>query len=231
VNVTPRLGLLWQATPEIQAYANANNAVEPPLLLELTAPGNIDGSVDDLKEQDAWQFEVGTRGTIADRVAFDLSVYDIELWDEIQNVNVQPFPGAPFTIPRFQNIPRSRHTGVELGLDVALAEDLLGPSDWTGGGDRLRFVNNLTFGSFRFVDDPNFGDNYIPGLPSLFLAAELRFETLAGFWIAPGYEAVPSSYDVNSENTATAPAYALANFRSGYTYAPWNLQLFFEART
>ena len=45
-----------------------------------------------------------------------MAVYDIELWDEIRNVNVRPFPGAFFTIPRFENIARSRHTGVEVGF-------------------------------------------------------------------------------------------------------------------
>lgn len=231
VELMPRFGLLWQATPTIQAYLNANNAVEPPLLLELTAPGNIDGSIDDLKAQNAWQFEIGTRGVALDeRLRWDLSVYDVELWNEIQNVNVQPFPGAPFTIPRFQNIPRSRHTGVELGTDVTLVRNLAAALGVSGVEDRVRFIHNLTFGDFRFVDNPTFGDNMLPGLPEVFLAGELRWETASGFWIAPGYEAVPSSYAVNSENTVSAPSYALANFRSGWLYAPWNLEVFFEAR-
>jgi iron complex outermembrane receptor protein len=231
VDLTPRFGLLWQATPTIQAYANANNAVEPPLLLELTAPGNVDGSIDDLKAQDAWQFEVGTRGVAWDeRVRWDLSVYDVELWDEIQNVNVQPFPGAPFTIPRFQNIPRSRHTGVELATDLTLAQNVAAALGAAGVEDRVRFVNNFTFGDFRFVDDPSFGDNMLPGLPEFFLAGELRWETASGVFVAPGYEAVPSSYAVNSENTASAPGYAFANLRSGWVHAPWSLEVFFEAR-
>lgn len=230
-SLTPRYGLLWQATPEIQVYTNASNAVEPPLLLELSAPGNIDGSVDDLKETNAWQFEIGTRGTAADgRVAWDLSLYDIELWNEIQNVNVQPFPGAPFTIPRYQNIPRSRHWGVEFGTVVTLLQDVAASLGISGLQDRLLYVNNFTFGDFRFVDDPTYGDNFIPGLPEFFLAGELRYETTSGFWFAPGFEAVPASYDVNSENTATAPGYAFANLKIGYSYAPWNAEIFFEAR-
>ena len=229
--LTPRFGLLWQASPTVQVYANANNAVEPPLLLELTAPGNIEGSLKDLKPTDAWQFEIGTRGAAFDDVLlWDLSVYDIELWDEIQNVNVQPFPGAPFTIPRYQNVPRSRHTGVELGTNVTLLENVAAVLGVSGVQDRVRFVNNFTFGDFRFVDDPEFGDNFLPGLPEFFLAGELRYETLGGFWFAPGFEAVPSSYDVNSENTATAPSYAFANVKVGYAYAPWNAEIFFEAR-
>jgi iron complex outermembrane receptor protein len=229
--LTPRFGLLWQATPAIQVYANANNAVEPPLLLELTAPGNIDGSIKDLKPTDAWQFEIGTRGAAFDDVfLWDLSLYDIELWDEIQNVNVAPYPDAPFTIPRYQNIPRSRHTGVELGTDVTLLQNVAASLGIAGVQDRVRFVNNFTLGDFRFVDNPTYGDNFLPGLPEFFLAGELRYETVAGFWLAPGFEAVPASYDVNSENTASAPGYAFANLKIGYSYAPWNAEIFFEAR-
>ena len=121
---TPKVGFVWRAAPTVQVFGNASRAYEPPLLLELTAPGQIGGDLSQLQAQTSWQFEVGTRGRWGERLGWDVSVYDIELWDEIQNVNVQPFPGAPFTIPRFQNIPRSRHTGVEVGGDLLLVKDL-----------------------------------------------------------------------------------------------------------
>jgi iron complex outermembrane receptor protein len=41
---------------------------------------------------------------------------------------------------------------------------------------------------------------------------------------------VPTSYAVNSENTAHTEAYALFNLRLGYTYKPWNISTFFEVR-
>ena len=121
---TPKVGFVWRAAPTVQVFGNASRAYEPPLLLELTAPGQIGGDLSQLQAQTSWQFEVGTRGRWGERLGWDVSVYDIELWDEIQNVNVQPFPVAPFTIPRFQNIPRSRHTGVEVGGDLLLVKDL-----------------------------------------------------------------------------------------------------------
>src|SRR5207247_10760217 len=39
-----------------------------PILLELTAPGNLSGNLHELNPTTAWQFEVGTRGTIGLRV-------------------------------------------------------------------------------------------------------------------------------------------------------------------
>jgi hypothetical protein len=38
--------------------------------------------------------------------------------------NVQSLFGAPFTIPRFQNIKRSRHSGIEAGFSLLLFKGL-----------------------------------------------------------------------------------------------------------
>ena len=49
-------------------------------------------------------------------VAWELSLYDVELRNEILNLNVQPFPNAPFTVPTYRHSPRTRHYGAELGV-------------------------------------------------------------------------------------------------------------------
>jgi iron complex outermembrane receptor protein len=199
-------------------------------MLELTAPGQIGGSLDQLQAQKAWQFEVGTRGTLGGRVTWDLSLYDIELWDEIVNVNVQPFPGAPFTIPRFVNVPRSRHSGVEAGVDVVLARDVARSLGFGSAGDSITARLAYTYSRFVYVSDPTFGNNDLPGAPAHFIRAEVRYDHASGFWFAPNVEAVPRGYFVNSENTVRTPAYALAGVRLGYDHKPTNLGLFFEAR-
>jgi iron complex outermembrane receptor protein len=231
-SLSPKVGVVWRVGPEAQVYANVSHAYEPPLLLELTAPGQIPGNLGDLDAQKAWQFEVGTRGTWGTRLSWDVAVYDIELRDEIQNVNVQPFVGAPFTIPRYRNIDRSRHTGAEVGFDLLLVENLAPRLGLGSIGDSLRLRTAYTWSRFTFVDDPNFGDNDLPGAPRHFLHAELRYDHRSGAWFAPGVEAVPKGYDVNSENQRqfrTDP-YALFNVRAGYDYRPWQLGVFFEAR-
>jgi iron complex outermembrane receptor protein len=230
VSVTPTAGAIWRITPAVQLYANATRTYEPPLLLELTAPGQIQGDLSQLHAQKAWQFEVGTRGAIGSWVTWDVAAYDIELWDEIQNVNVQPFPFAPFTIPRYRNIDRSRHTGLELGADVRLLRDVAPRLGLGTAGDLLTLRAAYTWSRFVFVDDPNFGNNDLPGAPEHFLRAELRYDHRAGFWVAPGVEAVPKGYFVDSANTVKTDPYALLHLRAGYTYAPWNLSILFEAR-
>lgn len=226
---SPRVGFVWTPRPGVQVFGNASHGSEPPLLLELTAPGNIPGDLDDLEAQRAWQFELGTRGRIG-RLGWDLSIYDIELWDELQNVNVRPFPGAPFTIPRYQNIPRSRHTGVEAGGDVRVAEDLARRAGLGRAADALVARLSYTWSRFKFVNDPTYRHNDLPGAPAHFVVGELRYDHGSGFWAAPGVEWVPQGYAVDSANRHRTSPYALANLSVGFDHAPWQLSVFFLAR-
>jgi iron complex outermembrane receptor protein len=230
LSFSPRAGFVWRVGRTAQIYGNASHSYEPPLLLELTAPGQLQGNLSQLKAQKAWQFELGTRGDLAKRLGWDLSIYDIELWDEIQNVNVTPFPGAPFTIPRFRNIDRSRHTGLEAGVDLLLVEDIARRLGLGAAGDSLRMRAVYTFSRFVFVDDPNFGNNDLPGAPRHFVRAELRYDHASGFWLAPNFETVPRGYFVNSQNDERTDAYTTFGTRLGYTYKPWQLSAFVEGR-
>lgn len=232
IDMSPKFGFVWQVQPTIQVFGNASRSYEPSLLLELTSPEQL-GSGDNLhllNPQTAWQFEVGSRGTWNKWVEWDVAVYDIELWDEIQNVNIQPFPGAPFTIPRFRNIDRSRHTGVEVGTGLLLAEDVSGRFGLNGVNDTLRFNTAYTWSNFVFVDDVNFGDNDLPGAPEHLLHSEVRYDHPLGFWFAPNVEIVPVGYYVTSENTVRSDPYTLVNLRLGYDFKRWNVDFFFEAR-
>ena len=230
IDVSPKVGFVWNVHPTVQVYGNASRAYEPPLLLEITSPGQLSSDLHLLNPQKAWQFEVGTRSTTNEWLWWDIAVYDIELWDEIQNVNIQPFPNAPFTIPRFRNIDRSRHLGAELAADLLLSKDV---NKWLGGytmGDTLRLRTAYTWSRFTFVDDVNFRNNDIPGAPEHALRTELRYDHPTGFWFAPNLEVIPTGYFVNSENTVRSNPYTLVNLRAGYRLKPWNLDIFFEAR-
>jgi iron complex outermembrane recepter protein len=224
----PKIGTIWQFAPTMQIYGNVSGAYQPPLLLELTAPGQISGTLDDLKPTRGWQFEIGTRGNWGDRLSWDFSVYDYELTDQIQNVNVQPFPGAPFTIPRFQNIPRSRNTGVEVGVDVQLLTGLARALGLGQVADQLRSRLAYTYSRFRFVNNASFDNNIIPGAPAHFIRAELRYENALGFYVAPQVENVPKAYPVNSTNENFTSAYAIVGVQMGYTYKPWNTSVYFQ---
>jgi iron complex outermembrane receptor protein len=201
--VSPRVGLLLYL-PSIggSVFANASHTVEPPLLLELSSFGNPGGFID-LDAQRAWQYEVGARGR-RELLQWELSLFDIELRDEILNINVQPFPGAPFTVPSYRNANRTRHLGLEAGLAWKRP---LATADLTA-----RFA--YTLARFTYVDDAAYGDNDLPGAPRHHLNAELEYEHASGLSIAPTVEWVPSSYFVNSDNTVENGSWATLGLRA-----------------
>ena len=224
--VTPRLGLRYDM-PAIGGsfFFNASRTVEPPLLLELSSFGNPGGFID-LDAQQAWQYEIGARGRRVG-LAWELSFYDIELRDEILNLNVQPFPNAPFTVPSYRNASRTRHLGVEAGLGWQIPGAL-----FVRGAERDRLTTRLayTYGRFTYVGDQAYGGNDIPGAPAHHINAELKYEHPSGLSIAPRVEWIPQSYFMDSENTVKNDAWASLGLRAEWALARAGVTAFAEGR-
>ena len=187
--VSPKAGLLYSFAPGgAQLFANASRSFEPPLLLELNSlavPGFIA-----LEGQSAWQYEIGARGRKIG-LAWDLSAYDVELRNEILNINVQPFPGAPFTVPTYRNAPKTRHKGLEVGLSYQLPGAVFVRGDVA---DHLALRTSYTLARYTYVDDSTYQGNDIPGAPRQVLATEIKYTHPAGFSLAPSIEWIPQSY-------------------------------------
>ena len=221
----PKVGMLYEL-PSVagQVFANASRMYEPPLLLEVnsfTIPGFVD-----LSAQDAWQLEVGTRGRNGG-LQWDVSAYDIEIDHEIINVNVQPFPGAPFTVPTYRNAPETRHYGVEAGL----AYELPGAVFQDGGlGDRLGARLAYTWGRFEYVSDPEYAGNRLPGVPEHYVQAELEYNHPTGLSLKPNIEWVPGSYFVDSANAVEKDGWTTLGVRLDWTLQQYDASVFVEAR-
>jgi iron complex outermembrane receptor protein len=204
---SPKLGFVWQAAEDVQLFGNASRSYEPPLLLELTSYGSA-GFLD-LDAQDSWQFEIGSRGRLGNHAQWDVAFFDAEISGEIINLNVQPFPGAPFTVPSYRNVADTRHRGIELGTSVLLKHRLF------TSNDRLTTRTAYTWSAFHFVDDTTFGDNFLAGAPRHRLRTELRYSHPRGFWVAPLLDWSPATYFVDSANTARNDKYAVLGLKAG----------------
>ena len=223
--VTPRFGILYTLSRGSQIFANASRTVEPPLLLELSSFGNTGGFIG-LRAQDAWQYEVGARGEHAE-VSWDLALYDVELRDEILNLNVRPFPSAPFTVPTYRNAPRTRHYGLELGMARPLASGLLAHGV---SRDRLTVRGAYTFARYSYVSDPQYAGNDIPGAPRHYLTTELEYTHPIGLTLAPVVEAVPRAFFVNSANSVKNDPWTNLGFRAEWTAAKTGATVFLSGR-
>jgi iron complex outermembrane receptor protein len=210
--VSPKIGLLRRAGP-IDIFGNLSRSYEPPLLLELASFGSTDGFID-LRPQDTRQAEVGTRGRLGDRLAWDAAVYHAEVRNEILNRNE---PAFGTTIPTYWNADRTRHQGLELGLTLRLGRGLFSE------GDTLTWRSAYTLSRFRFVDHPDYGDNRIPGAPGHLARIELAYEHPRGFWIAPALDWSPRPYFVDSANSARNDAWAATGLRAGWRVGAWDL--------
>ncbi len=195
--ITPKFGVLWTAGPGIQVFANVSRSYEAPLLLELKSYGSPGFLA--LDAQDTWQYEIGSRGNLTERFTWDVSLFDLEIENEIVNINVQPFPDAPFTIPSYRNVPRTRHRGAEVGVGGLLAENLFGVG-------RLSGRAAYTYSDFRFVDDPAYGDNLLPGAPRHLVRAQLRFDAPGGSGSLPGSTPRPRPISSTRQTRRRTPA-------------------------
>lgn len=221
----PRLGVLFDLDDRgTQLFANASRSFEPPLLLELNSlavPGFIE-----LEAQDAWQFEVGTRGRTGPW-QWELALYDVELRDEIHNQNVEPFPGAGFTVPTYRNSERSRHYGLEAGFGYTVPHPIFSRAH---GGDELKVAGAWTWARNQYVDDDLYGGNDIPGAPEHLVQARVRWKHPAGLTVSPNLEWVSGSYYVNSENTVENRGWTVLGLRAAWEISDTGLDVFVEGR-
>jgi len=209
--ISPKLGFIYALQSGVaQVFGNASRSYEPPLLLELnslTVPGYIP-----LDGQSAWQYELGGRGRGLG-LAWDVSVYDVELRNEILNINVQPFPAAPFTVPTYRNAPKTRHAGLEAGLSYQLPGAVFVRGDVT---DHLSLRTSYTLARYKYVSDPNYEGNDIPGAPRQVMTTEVKYTHPSGFSLAPSVEWIPQSYFVDSQNTVKNDGWTNLSIRADW---------------
>jgi iron complex outermembrane receptor protein len=228
--INPKVGLLYQLTPTSQVYANFNRSFEPPTMLEIVQLGGTAGNVliTNLKAQTANTLEFGTRGSTR-RLAWDTTFYRSWVRNELLTLN-DAFGNPQGTI----NGSRTVHQGVEAAFSVVLAEGLftksnksertlalsaIGPGlspQTSKGSDRILLRQIYDWNHLHFQDDPVYGHNRLPGIPSQLYRAELIYEHPTGFYIQPNLEWSMRSYPADYANTLSVNPYALLGIRTGY---------------
>ena len=235
---SPQIGLLYEMTDTAQAFFNVSRSFEPPTFGELGNPADAGAGIIQLDAQTATTIEVGTRGE-AGRVKWDLAYYFS--WLENELIEFEVIPGLTKTI----NAGRTVHQGIEFGLDLDVFQRIFcRPQQFGSQGskgtkpveetvemppDRIVLRQVGLWNDFRFVNDPGYGNNRLPGIPPFYYRAELLYEHPCGFYAGPNVEWVPFGYSVDSTATVFADPYALLGFKIGYR-SRRGLAVFFEAK-
>jgi iron complex outermembrane receptor protein len=183
--VSPKMGVLWEPTTDIQFFANYSKSAEFPTFVELA---QIAAFVP-VRQQTAWTTELGTRGTLG-WVSWDVAVYRANIKREMLQFTVGPdIPAATF------NADKTRHQGVEAAFSAM-------PTNW------LRFRQIWQYSDFRFVGDVQYGNRRLPVVPIHVLRSELRLGD-DDLHISPNVEWVPQSAWADYRNTTRNGGYTL----------------------
>jgi len=216
-SASPKIGVLWDVTPEVQAYANVTRSFEAPIFGDLTATNLAGIQFSPLEPQSALTFEIGTRGA-AGIATWDLALYHSDLRNELINYTTNPIiPAATF------NAGKTRHQGIDAYLSLDIGQSFL-PAE-----DKLTLEQAYTFSNFKFKKDLQYGNNKLAGQPPHLYTAVLRFTSADGWDIAPRVEWTPRGGYVDYANTLSAPGYATVSLEGGVDITK-GLRFFLDAR-
>nr|WP_296268061.1 TonB-dependent receptor [Pseudomonas sp. UBA6562] len=205
-SLAPRLGLRYEFTPQLQAFANVSRSIDPPASWEYSGSGPALPYVRPLVEQKANTVEIGVKGSAG---IFDgsLALYRSWVRDELLNVQIIAPTATAAAVTGAFNATPTIHQGVEAGLDTRLWENQ--------SGEQITLRQVYTYNDFYYRHDPTFGDNQLPGIPKHIYQGELQYEHPSGFYTGVNVQSA-SRTAVDYANTFYAPSYTLFGANVGF---------------
>jgi len=201
------LGIAVNPFRNLTVYGNVGSSFETPTTTELAnSPSGAGGFNTGLKPQHAWNFEIGTRGSLDRRFSYSVALFQAEVRDAL----------VPYEIaaPRFfyRNAGSTRHQGLEIGGDLSVVAGLSLGAAWTYSDYRFR--------EYSFTDTAGthvLNGRPLAGIPENWLNLTIRAHpaAFAGAWaeVQPTYS---SGYLVSDvANTRTSPWWS-TNVRAGW---------------
>ncbi|MBK8557796.1 MAG: TonB-dependent receptor [Lewinellaceae bacterium] len=161
---SPMAGLDYALTSQHHLYANWSAAFETPSLSELSANPDAPGGFADLQAQKSRSVELGWKAAPRPRLQWELTVFAIQLRDELVPYQLAEQAGRTF----FRNAGQSQR----IGLEAQAGWQFL--PQWTAygvyNGSDFRYHNYIANGS-------DLSGNRQPGIPVHTGSMECRYKT------------------------------------------------------
>src|SRR6058998_745406 len=123
------IGVAVTPSDALTLYGNIGTSFETPTTTELTnRPSGAGGFNPALDAQKATTYELGVRGDVAGRLNYSVALFTAAVRGELISY---PVPADTTGRVYYQNAGRSRHQGVELGAELAIAAGLTLTTTWT----------------------------------------------------------------------------------------------------
>jgi iron complex outermembrane receptor protein len=197
---SPTVGINLTALSDLDFFANYSSSFETPSTVQLGNREDGSGGFNpDLDPQTGRTFEIGTRGTLRNRVAYEFTVFNTKLEDELVS-----FENAD-ELTYYRNAGASTRNGAEATIRARIHDLLTGQFSYS--------YTDAVFDEY-VVDGEDLSDKEVPGLAPQQLRASLRVGSSA-WYVELGTEyrdAVP----VDDANSAPfADSYTLFDVRVG----------------
>lgn len=215
--VTPKLGITWRIKPTLSVYANigggvevpAGNETDPPAVYGITKPAAVNPILEPIRSVTA---EVGVKNiiipddnSIIEDVYYDIAAYMINVTNDLI-----PFGSGGYYV----SAGESRRTGFELGIQSRFngGLTLFGTVSVTNN----KYTDYVLDSMYSGKKTVSYTDNEMPGLPSLFATARLRWnpEFLPQAFIETEMRHV-GEYFADDANTQKAAGYAIFDVSAG----------------
>jgi iron complex outermembrane recepter protein len=224
-NTSPMVGLTVDLTDKLNFYTTYSTAFETPTTTEFSVPGGGGGFNQNLVPQEASNYEVGLRGGIGESQRYEISLFTIDVEDELIGNEIPTSPGRFF----FTNAGQTSRDGLEFSWIASPTERIQTTVSYTYSDFKYdQFVENITIANPAGLDRSG---NVIPGTPENLVFAEFSYRAPRGWFIAADALFVDDQFGDSGnavDNPATTtvregsevPAYTVANMRMG-----WDIEL------
>jgi outer membrane receptor protein involved in Fe transport len=220
----------YQLDPTNLAYATWSQGFRrggvnalPDVEYEVTPPYVTPPALREVSPDTADNYEIGIKGTVANRFRYSAAIYDIE-WHNIQ----EGVDLTPFVLPGAANIGDGYSRGLELELEALLTQHLSANLDYTYDQTKLTSINPLFAANASFPPAPSGGP--LPGTPLNSIAGGFSYGHVAflgGEWrLAVNAHYQSSVLPALSETNPIVPGFAMLNARLSYARPHWVTALY-----
>jgi iron complex outermembrane receptor protein len=208
-HLSPALGAVWHAAPNLNVYANWGEGFETPSFIELAYKNVGSGLNFDLRPAISRSGEAGIKAYVFGGQKINLAVFTSRTSDEIV---IDTATGGRTT---YKNASKTRRRGVEAEWEAPLPYGFNAYAAYTYLS--AEFASDATTG---LPPQPIPAGSKLPGVPQATAFAELA-------WARPEWHGISTAIEgqyagkvyVNDRNTDAAPSYAIANVRVGIEQA------------
>lgn len=201
--VNPSLGINYKLGTNLHLYSSYRTSFETPSLSELSAnPSGEAGFDPDLESQRAFNYELGLKGILGNKLDFDLTLFHVTTENDLVPFELETFPGRTF----YRNAGSTRRNGLEVWTRYQWSRSFSLRASYT--------YSDFTYDEY-ILDNEDFGGKLLPAIPPHFLSVQLAYENKAG-WNARLQHRYTAEFYANDANSATEPFYHVTDLSLSY---------------